>query len=109
MLKSFFDYGGRFEEMFMVIIYVKFYSVINIVGIVFCVVGKSNMFCKFYLECLIDFVWNFFIFFVDVVCGWGVDYFLFYICEDYLIGDLIFKLKILGFKNYGFVYGEVVI
>ncbi|KAK4669959.1 Ceramide glucosyltransferase [Podospora pseudopauciseta] len=107
--KSLLDYGGRLEEMFMATTHAKFYSAINTVGIAPCVVGKSNMFRKSHLERLTDPARNPLIPPADAARGRGVDYFSSYICEDHLIGDLIFKSKIPGFKNHGLVHGEVAI
>ncbi|KXX77720.1 Ceramide glucosyltransferase [Madurella mycetomatis] len=106
---SIFDYGGRLEEMFMSTSHAKFYGAINAVGIAPCIVGKSNMFRKSHLDRLTDPSQNPILSSTDASRGRGVDFFSSYICEDHLIGDLIFKSKIPGFKNHGLVFGEVAI
>ncbi|OAA72382.1 hypothetical protein ISF_01455 [Cordyceps fumosorosea ARSEF 2679] len=92
--------GGRLDEMFMATTHVKFYGAINSVGIAPCIVGKSNMFRKSHLD--------------HVTTGvpsrpTGVDHFSFNICEDHLIGDLLWKSNIPGFLNHGIVWGDLVI
>lgn len=69
--------GGRLEEMFMHSSHAKFYTAINTVSIAPCIVGKSNMYRKFHLDALTD--------------GKGLDFFSHNICEDHLIGDLLWK------------------
>ncbi|KAJ3492869.1 hypothetical protein NLG97_g5093 [Lecanicillium saksenae] len=99
--------GGRLDEMFMATTHVKFYGAINSVGIAPCIVGKSNMFRKSHLD--------------QVTAPsrplppgvpprpTGVDHFSFNICEDHLIGDLLWKSNIPGFLNHGIVWGDLVI
>ncbi|KAM0671127.1 hypothetical protein MY8738_000485 [Beauveria namnaoensis] len=99
--------GGRLDEMFMSTTHVKFYGAINSVGIAPCIVGKSNMFRKSHLE--------------QVTAlsrpsapgrpsrPTGIDHFSFNICEDHLIGDLLWKSNIPGFLNHGIVWGDLVI
>ncbi|KAK4185167.1 family 21 putative glycosyltransferase [Podospora australis] len=103
------DYGGRLEEMFMATTHAKFYSAINTVGIAPCIVGKSNMFRKAHLETLTDPAQNPILSAADSSRGRGIDFFSSYICEDHLIGDLIWRSKIDGYKNHGLVFGEVAI
>lgn len=69
--------GGRMEEAWFHAAHSKFYTAINTVLIAPCIVGKSNMFRKSHLNALTD--------------GLGVDYFSYNICEDHLIGDLLWK------------------
>lgn len=106
---SILDCGGRLEEMFMSTSHAKFYGAINAVGVAPCIVGKSNMFRKSHLDRLTDPAQNPILSVSDTSRGRGVDFFSSYICEDHLIGDLIFKSKIPGFKNHGLVFGEVAI
>jgi ceramide glucosyltransferase len=69
--------GGRLEEMFMSTAHAKFYTAINTVLIAPCLVGKSNMFRRSHLNALTN--------------NKGIDYFSHNICEDHLIGDLLWK------------------
>lgn len=107
--KSILDYGGRLEEMFMATTHAKFYSAINAVGIAPCIVGKSNMFRKSHLDRLTDPTQNSILSASDASRGRGIDFFSSYICEDHLIGDLIWRSNIPGYKNHGLVFGEVAI
>ncbi|PIA91541.1 hypothetical protein CB0940_09069 [Cercospora beticola] len=72
--------GGRLEEAFMSSAHPKFYTAINTVAIAPCIVGKSTMFRKSHLNSLTN----------DA----GIDYFSRNICEDHLIGDLLWKNKV---------------
>ncbi|WPH03927.1 glycosyltransferase family 21 protein [Acrodontium crateriforme] len=72
--------GGRLEESFMSSSHAKFYTAINTVLIAPCIVGKSTMFRPSHLNALTD--------------GKGIDYFSENICEDHLIGDLLWKRQI---------------
>ena len=100
--------GGRLEEMFMSSSHAKFYTAINTVGVAPCIVGKSNAFRKSHLDALTG--------------GEGMDYFSHNICEDHLIGDLLWKkpvpeaiLAAAGsavdekWGNHGMVYGDLAI
>ncbi|KAK4164430.1 family 21 putative glycosyltransferase [Cladorrhinum sp. PSN259] len=107
--KGIFDYGGRLEEMFMATTHAKFYSAINTVGIAPCIVGKSNMFRKSHLDRLTDPAQNPILPPADASRGRGIDFFSSYICEDHLIGDLIWRSNLPGYKNHGLVFGEVAI
>ncbi|PNS21194.1 hypothetical protein CAC42_3532 [Sphaceloma murrayae] len=72
--------GGRLEELFMSSSHAKFYTAINTVLIAPCIVGKSTMFRKSHLNALTE--------------NKGIDYFSENICEDHLIGDLLWKAKV---------------
>nr|POE87279.1 ceramide glucosyltransferase [Quercus suber] len=72
--------GGRFEEAFMSSAHPKFYTAINTVAVAPCIVGKSTMFRRSHLNSLTS--------------GQGIDYFSHNICEDHLIGDLLWKRQI---------------
>nr|POE65605.1 ceramide glucosyltransferase [Quercus suber] len=72
--------GGRFEEVFMSSAHPKFYTAINTVAVAPCIVGKSTMFRRSHLNSLTS--------------GQGIDYFSHNICEDHLIGDLLWKQQI---------------
>lgn len=100
--------GGRLDEMFMATTHVKFYGAINIVGIAPCIVGKSNMFRKSHLDMVTDPVRNPALPKNDVRPS-GVDYFSHNICEDHLIGDLLWRTKIPSFANHGIVWGDLVL
>ncbi|KAM7193111.1 glycosyltransferase [Rhypophila sp. PSN 637] len=102
--------GGRLEQMFMATSHAKFYSAINTVGIAPCIVGKSNMFRKSHLDRFTDPAQN------PILSSssthnrrTGVDFFSSYICEDHLIGDLIWRSKMPGYRNHGLVFGDVAI
>jgi ceramide glucosyltransferase len=69
--------GGRFEEAWFSAAHAKFYTAINTVLIAPCIVGKSNMFRRSHLNALTE--------------GKGLDFFSHNICEDHLVGDLLWK------------------
>ena len=101
--------GGLLEEMFMSTTHAKFYSSINTVGIAPCIVGKSNMFRKSHLDRLTDPTQNPILSASDASRGRGIDFFSSYICEDHLIGDLLWRSKLPGFANHGLVSGDLAI
>jgi len=101
--------GGRLEQMFMATTHAKFYSAINTVCVAPCIVGKSNMFRKSHLDAFTDPSLNPILSDSDASRGRGIDFFSSYICEDHLIGDLIFRSSAPGFWNHGLVFGEVAI
>jgi len=75
------DYGGsRLEEMFLSTSHAKFYTAINTVSVAPCIIGKSTMFRYSHLNSLTN--------------DQGIDYFSYNICEDHLIGDLLWKRKV---------------
>ncbi|KAL8921185.1 MAG: hypothetical protein Q9172_004147 [Xanthocarpia lactea] len=80
---SVFSYmGGRLEEMFLSTSHAKFYTAISAVAVAPCIVGKSNMFRRSHLNALTE---------SDSYRDPGIDYFSENICEDHLIGDLLWK------------------
>ena len=94
--------GGRMEELFMSSAHAKFYTAINTVLIAPCMVGKSTMFRRSHLNALTD--------------GAGIDYFSENICEDHLIGDLLWKKplpqEVAGTERWGkhaLCFGDLVI
>ncbi|KAK5116154.1 hypothetical protein LTR62_008480 [Meristemomyces frigidus] len=93
--------GGRLEEMFLSSAHPKFYTAINTVLIAPCSVGKSTMFRKSNLNSLTQ--------------NQGIDYFSQNICEDHLIGDLLWKQQMPGEtagENYGkhaMLFGDLAI
>lgn len=100
--------GGRLDEMFMATTHVKFYGAINTVGIAPCIVGKSNMFRKAHLDRVTDPTKN-----PLLRTGphhpTGVDFFSHHICEDHLIGDLLWRYDMHGYNNHGLMWGDLVI
>ncbi|KAK6440057.1 Ceramide glucosyltransferase [Oleoguttula sp. CCFEE 5521] len=72
--------GGRLEEMFLGSAHAKFYIAINTVLVAPCIVGKSTMFRRSHLDSLTN--------------GKGIDFFSENICEDHLIGDLLWKQQV---------------
>ncbi|KAK0636062.1 glycosyltransferase family 21 protein [Bombardia bombarda] len=101
--------GGQLEQMFMGTGHAKFYSAINTVGVAPCIVGKSNMFRKSHLDRFTDPSQNPILSASDASRGHGIDFFSSYICEDHLIGDLIWKSEMPGFRKHGLVCGEIAI
>jgi ceramide glucosyltransferase len=101
--------GGLLEEMFMSTTHAKFYSAINTVGIAPCIVGKSNMFRKSHLDRLTDPSRNPILPSSDASRGRGIDFFSSYICEDHLIGDLLWRSNLPGYSNHGLVRGDLAI
>ncbi|KAF2483339.1 nucleotide-diphospho-sugar transferase [Neohortaea acidophila] len=77
--------GGRLEEMFLSSSHAKFYTAINTVLIAPCIIGKSTMFRRSHLNSLTE--------------NQGIDYFSYNICEDHLIGDLLWKRKVPAEEN----------
>ncbi|KAJ5104746.1 hypothetical protein NUU61_002093 [Penicillium alfredii] len=81
--------GGRLEELFLSSAHAKMYTAINTVLIAPCIVGKSNMFRRSHL---------------DYLTGPsptdprprhpGIDFFSDNICEDHLIGDLLWRKQV---------------
>lgn len=100
--------GGRLEELFLSSAHAKMYTAINTVLIAPCIVGKSNMFRRSHLE------------YLTAPSPTnphqrypGIDYFSDNICEDHLIGDLLWKNKVreekeLGerWAKHGMVFGD---
>lgn len=101
--------GGRLEEMFMATTHAKFYGAINTVGVAPCIVGKSNMFRKSHLDRYTDPGANANLAPADAARGRGIDFFSSYICEDHLIGDLLWKARIPGFRRHGLVAGDLAV
>lgn len=91
------DQGTGLEELFLSSSHAKFYTAINAVAIAPCIVGKSNMFRRSHLDHLTtpysltarqpttDTTIR------QTPLGTGIDYFSSDICEDHLIGDLLWR------------------
>lgn len=88
--------GGRLEELFLSSSHAKMYTAINTVLIAPCIVGKSNMFRRSHLDYLTTASprnpHNY---------RPGIDYFSDNICEDHLIGDLLWKNRVREEKELG--------
>lgn len=87
--------GGRLEELFFASAHGKMYTAINTVCVAPCIVGKSTMFRKSHLDSLTQRLnsspttpLN------RPIRGNGLDYFSDNICEDHLIGDVLWKHKV---------------
>lgn len=100
--------GGRLDEMFFATSHAKFYSAINTVGVAPCIVGKSNMFRRSQLDEATNPDLN-----PNVPREQnrplGIDYFSHQICEDHLIGELLWGFKIPGYSNHGLVWGDLAV
>ncbi|KAK2623884.1 hypothetical protein QTJ16_006518 [Diplocarpon rosae] len=96
--------GGRFEEMFMAIAHAKFYTAINTVSVAPCVVGKSNMFRRSHLDALTS---------SSPSYGPGIDFFSSNICEDHLIGDMLWRHPVppstTRYRNHCLLFGDLAI
>ena len=75
-------YGGLLEELSLSTAHAKFYTAINTVAIAPCIIGKSNMFRRSHLNALTS---------SSPFRPAGIDYFSDNICEDHLIGDLLWR------------------
>lgn len=99
--------GGRLEEMFMTTAHAKAYATINTVALAPCTLGKSSMFRISHLNDLTG----------TPKAGQnpGIDFFSDNICEDHLIGDILWTKQVaderLGRKyhKHGLVLGDLVI
>ncbi|KAJ5831881.1 hypothetical protein N7474_000192 [Penicillium riverlandense] len=93
--------GGRLEELFLSSAHAKMYTAINTVLIAPCIVGKSNMFRRSHLDYLTspsptD----------SHARHPGIDFFSDNICEDHLIGDLLWRRQIREEKERGERWGK---
>ncbi|KAL1957026.1 hypothetical protein VTO42DRAFT_6403 [Malbranchea cinnamomea] len=96
--------GGRLEELFLASAHAKMYTAINTVLVAPCIIGKSSMFRRSHLNYL-----------TDHTSGArpyrlprrpGIDYFSDNICEDHLVGDRLWKGKVLEEAEYGESWGK---
>ncbi|KAI9664266.1 MAG: hypothetical protein M1831_002445 [Alyxoria varia] len=100
--------GARLEEMFLSSSHAKFYTAINTALVAPCIVGKSNMFRRSHLNSLTMGAQD---------RPVGIDYFSHNICEDHLIGDLLWRKEVpeeLGpnsdtFGKHALVFGVLAI
>ncbi|KAL4787831.1 hypothetical protein BJX76DRAFT_317773 [Aspergillus varians] len=88
--------GGRLEELFLSSSHAKMYTAINTVLVAPCIVGKSNMFRRSHLDYLTMPAPT-----SNRKYNPGIDYFSDNICEDHLIGDLLWKNKVGEEKEHG--------
>ena len=79
--------GGLLDEMFLSTSHAIFYTAISTVAIAPCTVGKSNMFRRSHLNALTPTS-------DPLIRSPGIDYFSENICEDHLIGDLLWKTPV---------------
>ncbi|KAI9725016.1 MAG: hypothetical protein M1812_000292 [Candelaria pacifica] len=98
--------GGRLEELFLSSSHAKFYTAINTVAIAPCIVGKSNMFRRSHLSSLTSH---------NPSRAPGIDFFSDNICEDHLIGDLLWRGNVPDeiegeiWGNHALVFGDLAI
>lgn len=105
--------GGRLEELFLSSSHAKFYTAINTVAIAPCIVGKSNMFRRSHLDSLTSPTSPS----GREKAGQGIDFFSYNICEDHLIGDLLWRSATLGrtsptqpaLGNHALLFGDLAI
>ena len=94
--------GSRLEELFLSSAHAKMYTAINTVLIAPCIVGKSNMFRRSHLDYLTAPSSP-----ADPHSRYpGIDFFSDNICEDHLIGDLLWKNKVREEKELGERWGK---
>lgn len=74
--------GGRLDEAFLASAHAKFYNAINTVAVAPCVIGKSTMFRRSQLNYITS---------TNPNRAPGIDFFSDNICEDHLIGDVLWK------------------
>jgi ceramide glucosyltransferase len=107
--------GGRLEELFLSSSHAKMYVAINTVAVAPCIVGKSTMFRRAHLDYLTS----------NKTLGpdtpssrasIGIDFFSHNICEDHLIGDLLWKSRLPAssafpskMRNHGLVFGDLAV
>ncbi|CAI7626690.1 unnamed protein product [Penicillium glandicola] len=103
--------GGRLEEIFLSSAHAKMYTAINTVLVAPCVVGKSNMFRRSHLNYLTTPSAS-----GPEACHPGIDFFADNICEDHLIGDLLWRKQVREEKElrerwgkHAMVFGDLAI
>lgn len=102
--------GGRLEELFLSSAHAKMYTAINTVLVAPCIVGKSNMFRRSHLDYLTTSPS------ANETRHPGIDFFSDNICEDHLIGDLLWKKQVREEKElherwgkHAMVFGDLAI
>jgi ceramide glucosyltransferase len=95
--------GGRLEELFLSSSHAKFYTAINTVAIAPCIIGKSNMFRRSHLNYVTSSTPNSSRNLSSSApgVGEGTDFFSHNICEDHLIGDLLWRRTIRSAPRLG--------
>ncbi|KAF7505976.1 hypothetical protein GJ744_012323 [Endocarpon pusillum] len=106
--------GGRLEELFLSSSHAKFYTAINTVAVAPCIVGKSNMFRRSHLNYLTSprHISSESAMSSSPGNGEGIDFFSHNICEDHLIGDLLWRSTIPSDPNLGnhaLLFGDLAI
>ena len=114
--------GGRLEELFLSSSHAKMYVAINTVAVAPCIVGKSTMFRRSHLDyltsrkALAEEKHKSMSPATPIEASTGIDYFSHNICEDHLIGDLLWKSpppQLSGYParmyNHGLVSGDLAI
>ncbi|KAJ5350362.1 CAZyme family GT21 [Penicillium brevicompactum] len=103
--------GGRLEELFLSSAHAKMYTAINTVLVAPCIVGKSNMFRRSHLDYLTSSPAA-----QHETRHPGIDFFSDNICEDHLIGDLLWKKQVREEKElrerwgkHAMVFGDLAI
>lgn len=102
--------GGRLDEAFLSTAHAKMYVAINTVAVAPCICGKSSMFRRSHLNALTNHDES-----IETRFGSGIDAFSENICEDHLIGDLLWKAPIPSsmshasktWRNHGLVYTDI--
>lgn len=102
--------GGRLDEAFLSSAHAKMYIAINTVAVAPCICGKSSMFRRSHLNALTNDDQS-----TDTRFGSGIDFFSENICEDHLIGDLLWKASIPSsmppaakmWKNHGLICTDI--
>jgi ceramide glucosyltransferase len=111
--------GGRMEEVFLSSSHAKMYTAINTVAVAPCILGKSNMFRRSHLNYLTSPTGSGGLASSDPgtsevlnARNVGIDHFSYNICEDHLIGDLLWRSSIPNepsVGNHGLVFGDLAI
>ncbi len=111
--------GGRLDELFLSSSHAKMYTAINTVAVAPCILGKSNMFRRSHLNYLTSPKGSGSLSSSDPgtsevlhARNVGIDHFSYNICEDHLIGDLLWRSSIPdepSIGNHGLVIGDLAI
>ena len=111
--------GGRMEELFLASSHAKMYTAINTVAVAPCILGKSNMFRRSHLNYLTSPTESGGLSSSDPATSEvlnarnvGIDHFSYNICEDHLIGDLLWRSSVPdepSIGNHGLVFGDLAI